>query len=437
MHASDSDEAGGGEELPALEDIRALIEEADGGVDDWVDELDAHAERPDRRRDLEENVWLYRTLGLARRRSDVEESGADAIRRAYELDPTDDESIRVLAETVVDREASEPSQSVEIELLERALALGEHALDRSRRSELAAFLAERLEEQGEAERARSAYLEAADAAESDERAAGMQRAARRTGEDSTDELAARRRAVEELGDPEPRAEALVELAMFWREERDRPRRAIDVLEEARRETPDDPSILEEIAELARALEDWEEFYSAAAAAARHTEGAERVDWLIEAARVAREELRRPERALRGYRRAVELDPARHDAFKQVTAILVELEDWRRLEEAYLDAIELNRESDEARAELIAVLWNNLGDVYRQHLDRPEEALEAYEEALALSPRNLDLREKAAETAREAGAEDAELEHRRVLWRADTERLDDLVRSGELHAGSDR
>ncbi|QDG49684.1 hypothetical protein FIV42_02690 [Persicimonas caeni] len=420
---------------PALEDfqrfkadVAAQLEA--GEFDAATKMLEEAAKHPDSSRYLDENIWMYRQLGDLHRAFDREAEAVEAYENAYEFDPRNLEVIEAYAEVLLalDKEARAA------EVLRSMLVHHKQALDAAKLGWAYRKLGAHYESSDEAEKARHAYEKALQQAQDDQLAlTGLLRVVGTVGEPA-DVIEVRRKLIKSLDNARARSMALVAMGDDWKEKFNDPWRALDTYEEALAEDPENKRALESIASVARQLGDWRRLSRAYFTLHRLAEeDQEKANWLIESSKVARQELWEPEKALAGFRKALDLDPTRLDAFKEVTSLLVDAKDWEGLEAAYLQLIAANQDLDEPDAKLLTVLWQKLGDLYINHLEREDEALMSYAQASELLPEQIELHEQVAELAeKKPEHSDLALEHLHAIRRLDPSRIDTLDRIGRVH-----
>lgn len=392
--------------------------------------LESVSESPDVQRRVEENVWLYRTLGALR--EEVGEA-VRAYRTAFEFDPRDPSVLEPLSELLTEH-PDEIENAFALEVLQSLLVHHLSEMEPSDRAELYRELGALYEKEGEYLRARANFEQAVDYTSSDERAlTGLLRAVGAVGE-PTDIIQVRRRLIDSFDNSRARSMALVALGDDWIERFNDPARAIDAYEDAIVEDSDNTRAYQKLYKAAKESGDWSRVYHASLELGRLVDSDEdEAEWLIQASNIARDKMWEPERALAGFRRALELDPSRFDAFKAVTQILIDARDWDALEHAYLHQIEEHKERDDARRELRAVLWHNLGDLYAMHLDDEEAAITALHRASEIVPDNLGIHEKVADLCEDKPERsDLALQHLRAIWERDQSRLDVLDRVGRVY-----
>lgn len=395
--------------------------------------LERATEMPDVQRTVEENLWVYRTLGEVREEEGRREEAIRAYRNAFEFDPRDREVLGALSDLLTE-ESDAIDSDFALEVLQSLLVHHLSELDPEARADLYRQLGLFYEQEGDYQRARSNFEQAVEYTGSDERAlTGLLRAVGAVGE-PTDVIEVRRKLIDAFQEPQARSMALVALGDDWIERFNDPARAIDTYEDAIDEHSDNERAYKKLYQAAQQSGDWSRVYSACLELGRLADSDEdEAEWVIQASNIARDKMWEPERALTGFRRALELDPTRFDAFKAVTQILIDARDWDALERAYLEQIEGHKKREDSRDELLAVLWQNLGDLYAMHLDDDEAAITAYHKASQILPDNLQFHDKAASLAEEMAEQSAvALEHLRAIWERDSSRLDVLDRMGRVY-----
>ena len=362
--------------------------------------LEACLENNDDVRTAGENAWLYRRLGDAYRTQDQTDDAIGAYRRVLEFDPGDKSAALALSELLTQRQQFDDGLDVV------RLVLLNHRRQMSD-SDVAALyvrtgqLYEGLEE---LEQARQAFEKALVKAPEDKQAlTGLLRVVAAVGKPG-DVVEARLKLIRGLDEARARSMALVGLGDDWIEQFNDPGRALDTYEEAMTEWPENQRAISRIADVAADMGDWRRVSRAYFTLHVLSDDPEqKAEYLIESSDVARKELWEPEKALAGYRNALEWDPTRLDAFTAITSILVDARDWESLEEAYVQIITANTERDDADAQLLGVLWEKLAELYNDHLQRIDDAIFAYQQAIEYKPERIDLRRSLVELAEEREA----------------------------------
>ena len=120
----------------------------------------------------------------------------------------------------------------------------------------------------------------------------------------------------------------------------------------------------------------------------------RAKYLYTAAGIARSELDDVEAAVGYYESALGFDPTLEAAFRGMVDALTKIRAWDRLASAYRAQLERSRESLDNEQQ--AVLWDALGTIYLDDLNRIDPAVEAFEMASELEPENRTRMEQLVE-----------------------------------------
>lgn len=146
------------------------------------------------------------------------------------------------------------------------------------------------------------------------------------------------------------------------------------------------------------------------------------------------------KAIRAFRRALELEPTFTDASVGLSIILNDIGKYEEGRKVFIDAKELlakQAASDDPYVnEKFSIKHDELGEMYSQH-GRPKEALEQYYKALALSSRKPELTMKIVEAFLQLGSPEKALKELRALIREYPGFLSARVRLGKiLYDGGD-
>lgn len=400
-----------------------------GEIDEAIAKIAEMVGRPDNSRYLDDSIWLYQQQGDLLRAFDREADAVTAYANAYALDPRNLKVSEPLARLLLEQGQAEQAAQI----LRALLVQHKQDLPSAKRAWAYRSLGIHYENGEDLEKARHAY-EKALLQEHDDQVAltGLLRVVGAVGEPA-DVIEVRRKLIKSLDHAAARSMALVALGDDWHATFNDPWRALDTYEEALEENPENTRALESIADVARQIGDWRRLSRAYFTLHRLAETPEeKANWLIESSIVARQELWEPEKALAGFKKALELDPTRLDAFKVVTSLLVDAKDWEGLEVAYLQLISANQDLEEPDEKLLIVLWQKLGELYSIHLERPGEAITAYHQASQLFPGQLELHRKVADLAEDdADYADLALEHLRKLKELDSGAIDTYERIGRV------
>ncbi len=385
---------------------------------------------PDSTRYLSDNLWLYGKLGDLQRALEQEDDAMTSYQRAFELDPRNLNVLRPYSDLLFHNQKNEEGlKVVQAMLLHHKRQLSDKEVVGIYR-QLGTF----YEGLGKFEKAQTSFEKALEQDPMDQVSlSGLLRVVGQIGE-PLDVIRVRQKLIRTLDDPIARSHALMALGDDWALEFNDPGRALDVYEQALIENPQNKKVIEKIARVGSEVGDWRRVSRAYFTLSQIAETpAEQAEWIVRSSEVARDELWESDKALAGFRRALELDPSRLDAFKAVTSILVDAKDWEGLETAYVQLISANVEAGNNDAKLMYVLWQKLAEVYKLHLNRDQDAVFAYGQAAAQVAQGFDMHAEAADIA-EKNPElvAAAIEHLKAMYKERPDRLDVLERLGRVY-----
>jgi tetratricopeptide (TPR) repeat protein len=376
-------------ELVDFSEVRARVEDfLQQDADEQAYELlDQMSRWPDSTRYLEDNVWLYETLGRLQYAAGQAEEALSSFERAFELEPRQLSLLETYADLLFETDEFEQG----LRVVQSLLLHHKRSLEPQRLAAIYRRLGLSYEALEHYEKSRTAFEKALENDGGDQQSlTGLLRVVGHVA-DPMEVIRVRQKLVRSLDDERARSMALVALGDDWVNEFNDPGRAIDVYDQAIREDRSNTVALERIARVGAEAGDWRRVARAYFDLAEITdEPDQRADWIMRASIVARDELWESDKALKGFRTVLDLDPTRLDAFKAVTSILVDSKKWDDLEEAYLGVITANVEAGNDDPKLLAVLWQKLGDLYKNYLSRVDDAIFAYDQAAERLPDNIHL-----------------------------------------------
>lgn len=391
--------------------------------------LEQLARWPENTRQIEDSLWLYATLGDAARATGAPEVALKAYAQGYALDPRELAILKPYAEVLFEQGKAEQA----LEVLRAVLLYHKRVLSAQDLVAIYHRMGTSYEALKQYDKARSSYEKALE--QSPQEPAVLAGLLRISSLNAAPEevLKIRQRMVRSIDNNRARSMALVAMGDDYMERFNDPGRALDTYEEALAEDQQNRRALERIAEVARLIQDWRRVSRAYFTLSRLSENvAEEAEWLIRASQIARDELWEPEKALVGFRRAVELDPSRLDAFKTVASLLVDSKDWEGLESAYLGLLTAIKAQAEPNVNVLVVLWQNLGELYRTQLARPVDAIIAYDQASQLLPQSIELHEMVVQLAeKEPDQQELALVHLQAIRVLDPARHEALDRIGRV------
>lgn len=350
---------------------------------------------PDSTRHLEDNVWLYESLGRLQQTTGNLDSALENYARGFALEPRQRTLLEAYADLLFDVNRFEEG----LRVVQQLLLHHKRDLPPEELAGIYRRLGSSYEALGHYSKARTAFEKALEQHPADQISlTGLLRVVAE-GAEPTEVIRVRQKLVRSLKEPAQRSIALLALGDDWFNEFNDSGRALDVYEQALAEDPQNKAALQRIARVGTDVGDWKRVSRAFFTLAELAEDmSEKADWIIKASTVARDELWESDKALNGFRAALKLDPSRLDAFKFVTSLLVDGKKWEELEQAYLQVITDNVEAGNNNPRVLAVLWQKLGDLYRLHLQRDDDAVFAFSQAAEQLPDNIHLHSAVAELA---------------------------------------
>jgi tetratricopeptide (TPR) repeat protein len=236
---------------------------------------------------------------------------------------------------------------------------------------------------------------------------------------------AEERLLASLDDPDERFQRLVEFGTRWMHVAQDPAKARACFEKARELRPKDLLVLGKLRDVHEATRSEQEALAMRREIAHLTPDARaRAKQFFDLGRHHQTELKREDAALELYDLALESDPAMLEPLELVAAVLAERQEWSELEAAYRRMLERSSRIAEAsiRREVSWELCRRLGLLFRDHLEDPHLALDAFEDSLEQKPEDLGGHLVAADLARSIGELERAASHLQLAAELDPTRL---------------
>ncbi|MCA9627067.1 MAG: tetratricopeptide repeat protein [Myxococcales bacterium] len=197
----------------------------------------------------------------------------------------------------------------------------------------------------------------------------------------------KRQILDGIFDGEERFVLLNDIADVWAGKENNAPKAIEALEEALELKPQDPSLLHKILELYQKAEDWSKMVDTLQAIADISDSAQVKSRCFNTmAQLYRDKLEDPDRAVELFNEALDLNPDFLKAFERINKILTREKNWKQLERQYRKMI--HRVTNKGKADLEYTLWHQLGLIYRDRLQEMESAVGAFKMASTTKPDSL-------------------------------------------------
>lgn len=320
----------------------------------------------------------------AMNRSGRTDSALELVEKLRQLSPDDPETLLRAAQVVFDHGPPELARDLYTEIIERF----EHQLPVQQRSLLIYNHAEATRRTGQLGLAVSLLEEAADLAPT-----------------SPEPLRSLALAYEALGDWEEAWEAqsrlldlvsgddkvqllidMGELAMDRLGDRQRATRCLVAAVDVR---PEDRRLLTRLMQLYSEDKDWAKAVDVVLKLAEFVDDPkQKARYLMTAGMVSAREMHDYGAALHSYARVMELDPSLNKALEESVAIHKDLGEYEAAER--LLKRKMKAASQAKDTSKLLDTFNALGEIYRDHLDRADDAIDAFEAARTLDPDNREM-----------------------------------------------
>ncbi|MCA9595363.1 MAG: tetratricopeptide repeat protein [Myxococcales bacterium] len=338
--------------------------------------------RKSRNLERHEQHNLYKLLGKVHAALGNDDKALKAYQTAHQLDLTDQETIRGIAD-VAFKVADWPSALTNYQKV--LTALGEDDVDE--RTDVYYRLGCIKREQGQAKQAVNNF----------EKALALNPEHRPTlealvgiyehGNDWKQVAAYKRQILDSVLDGEERYVLLNEIGDLWADRENNPQKAIEALEEALELKPDDHVLLHKLLQHYQAAGEWNKMVDTLQAIADIEEKPEiKSRYFYTMAQLYRDKIEDLDRAVELFNECLDLNPSYLQAFERINKVLTQQKNWKQLERSYRKMI--HRIAGKGNTDLEHTLWHQLGLVYRDRLQRADEAIEAFRMASATKPEEI-------------------------------------------------
>jgi tetratricopeptide (TPR) repeat protein len=194
----------------------------------------------------------------------------------------------------------------------------------------------------------------------------------------------RRQILDTVMDGDQRFEILNTIGDIWAEKEKNPHKAIEALEEARDLRPNDHVLLHKLLQLYQSAAEWQRMIDTLQSIAELEERPEiKARYVFTQAQICRDKLEDQDRAVELFNDALDLNPSYLEAFERINKILTNQKAWKQLERSYRKMI--HRIAGKGNTDLEHTLWHQLGLIYRDRLQQAETAIEAFKMASVTKP----------------------------------------------------
>ncbi len=373
--------------------------------------------RKSKNRERQEQHMLNKLLGKVHAALGSDEKAIKAYQAAHQLDVTDQETIRGIAEVSYRLKDWASSLTNYQKVL---TALGEEEVEQ--RTEVYYRLGSIKREQGQPKQAINNF----------EKALALNTEHRPTLEALVDlyvksgdfkQVAAyKRQILDGVFDEDERFKLLVEIGDVWGEKEKNSPKAIEALEEARDYKPQNHVLLHKLLQLYQSAGDWQKMVDTLQAISDLEAAPERkARYFYTMAQLYRDKLEDTDRAVELFNEALDQNPQFLESFERINKILTQEKNWKQLERNYRKMI--HRMAGKGNTDLEFQLWHQLGLIYRDRIGETETAVEAFKMASTLRPEDLTERQILSELYESTERYDEAIGEQRSILEQDALRVE--------------
>ena len=199
-------------------------------------------------------------------------------------------------------------------------------------------------------------------------------------------VAYKRQILDDIVEGDDRFKMLLEIGDIWADNDKNPGRAIEAFEEAKDLKPTDLPLLNKLLTLYPQAEMWSKMIDTIQGIADlEKDTVRKSKFIFTIAQLYRDKENDLERAVELFNEALDLNPQYLEAFERINKILTTQKDWKALERAFRKMLRRLSTAGTQNADLEWNLWHNLGLIYRDRLQDPNSAIEAFKMATRYKP----------------------------------------------------
>jgi tetratricopeptide (TPR) repeat protein len=232
----------------------------------------------------------------------------------------------------------------------------------------------------------------------------------------------KRQILDNVIDGDERFKILIEIADVWGDQEKNHVKAVEALEEARDLRPDDHKLLHRMLPLYQLTQNWSKMIDTIQAImALDSDPGRKSRYLFTLGQLFRDYENDPDRAVDFFNQALDLNPDNLDAFERIGKLLTSQKNWKGLERAYRKM--LLRLKDRGKNELEFKLCHDLGIIYRDRLKDPNQAIEAFKLASSKKPEDAQEHQILAELFELTEQVDQAVEQQEEILKTDPTRVE--------------
>ena len=209
-------------------------------------------------------------------------------------------------------------------------------------------------------------------------------------------IAVNQREIAKLTDPAERAARRAEVAKLSSEKLKKPSVSIELWRHVLADSPENIEAFGELEKLYEREKAWSELGDVLQQQVKLSGGdaAKRSALLVKLGILFTEKVNAPDKAIGAWRELLQFDPENRRAQDALKKLYLQQRDWNALEEFYaaqgkwdelVRVLERQAETEDDSAKL--GLWNKIGEIYRDRLNKADRAQKAFEKALSIDATN--------------------------------------------------
>ncbi len=335
--------------------------------------------RRSKNREKSEQHDLQKRLGFVMTKIGAHDKALAAYQAANQLDLTDSESIRGIADSAFNLQDWPTALTNYQKVL---TSLGEEEIEA--RTDVYFRLGEIKKAQGQDRQAINNY-EKALALDGEHRPSleALVGAYEKAG-DYKQVTEYKRQILDGIFEGEERYEMLMEIGDIWANQVKEPLKALEAYEEARDLKPQDHALLHKMLQNYQAAEEWQKMVDILDAIQDLEDRPQIKAKLYNTqAQIYRDKLDDVDRAVELFNEALDQNPEFLEAFERINKVLTAQRNWKQLERSYRKM--LHRLAGKDNPKLEHELWHQLGLIYRDRTGQTGEAVEAFRMSASLVP----------------------------------------------------
>lgn len=192
----------------------------------------------------------------------------------------------------------------------------------------------------------------------------------------------KRQILDTVFDGEERFTMLMDIGDIWSTQVKEPLKALEAYEEARDLKPQDHVLLHKMLQNYQSAEEWQKMVDILDSIMALEERPKvKAKLLNTQAQIYRDKLEDLDKSVELFNEALDCDPTFLEAFERINKVLTAQRNWKQLERSYRKM--LHRIAGKSDQELEHNLWHQLGLIYRDRTGQTDEAIEAFRMSASL------------------------------------------------------